>query len=209
MKKIKRIAVFGGTFSPIHYGHIEAAKAYASEVKPDALYIIPTAVPPHKMRSDLVSNEDRFNMLKLAFSGVDIQCDVVISDIEFKRGGKSYTIDTVNELLKIAEEVYIYCGTDMLLSIDKWYEFEKLLSCVSVAYMGREDDCRFETELSEKARELSEKYGTMVIALPPLSKEMSSSEIREKICEGQDLSEYIPLDVIDYIKRKQLYKNER
>lgn len=206
MKKIKRIAVFGGTFSPIHYGHIEAAKAYAAAVKPDALYIIPTAVPPHKMRSDLVSNEDRFNMLKLAFSGVDIQCDVVISDIEFKRGGKSYTIDTVNELLKIAEEVYIYCGTDMLLSIDKWYEFEKLLSCVSVAYMEREDDCRFEAELSKKARELSEKYGTTVIALPPLSKEMSSSEIREKICIGQDVSEYIPFDVINYIKRKRLYK---
>lgn len=206
MKKYRRLAVFGGTFSPVHNGHVEAAMAYVSAVKPDVLYIIPTAVPPHKIRTDSVSNEDRLNMLTLAFSDTCFDCEVVISDIEFNREGKSYTIDTVNYLSEIADEIFIYCGTDMLLTIDKWYQYEALLKKVSVAYMQRENDHRYADALSKKANELSLRYGTNFVALPPVSMEVSSSQIREFVKNDCVIFKYVPPSVAEYILCKKLYK---
>ena len=206
MKKYKKLAMFGGTFSPIHNGHIAALKAYGEEIHPDVVYIVPTATPPHKVRDDTVSDSDRIEMINLALNGFSIDCEIVISDIEFKRGGKSYTVDTVKELLKIAEKVFFFCGTDMLLTVDMWHEHKKLLSIASIAYMQREDDLRYDAEVSTKARELTALYGTEIVALPPVSDEISSSMVREAVYSGQDITHLVPKNVAEYIAEHHLYK---
>lgn len=206
MKQYKKLAVFGGTFSPVHNGHLLALKAYAEAVRPDVVYIIPTAVPPHKTREDTATDAQRLAMLRLAVASVDLPCEAVISDMEIRRGGKSYTVDTVTELKNIADEVVIYCGTDMLLTLDKWYHFELLLSLASVAYMQREEDHRHAAALAEKASVLTQKYGARLLALSPFPQEISSSEIREAVQVGKDVSAYVPSAVAQYIAKEGLYK---
>ncbi len=151
MKLYKKLAVFGGTFSPVHNGHLLAMRAYAAAVKPDVLYVIPTAVPPHKKREDDASDAQRLAMLHIAAESLQLPCKAVISDMEIVRGGKSYTVDTVCILREIADEVVIYCGTDMLLTLDKWYAYKRLLQMVTVAYMQREEDGRYADRIAEKS----------------------------------------------------------
>ncbi|MBE6679469.1 MAG: nicotinate (nicotinamide) nucleotide adenylyltransferase [Ruminococcaceae bacterium] len=206
MKKYKKLAMFGGTFSPMHNGHLAALSAYFDKVKPDVVFVVPTAIPPHKERDDSVSDSDRLEMIRLAVDNLRIKNNVVVSDIEFKRGGKSYTVDTVEAFLEIAEEVCFFCGTDMLLTVDSWYKHEKLLRMASVAYMQREDDSRYAEKLSAKAKKLNEKYGTEIVALPPISAEISSSMVRRAIKEGKEISEFVPANVAKYILKNGLYR---
>lgn len=206
MKQYKKLAVFGGTFSPVHNGHLLAMRAYAETVRPDVLYVIPTAVPPHKMRKDSATDKQRLEMLQLAVRLLDVSCEVVVSDMEIARGGKSYTVDTVEQLHEIAEEVVIYCGTDMLLTLDGWYHYERLLQLATVAYMQREDDGRYADEMKAKVQMLTQKYGAHIIALPPVSVEVSSSVIRENVQRGADIAELVPHAVAAYIQREGLYR---
>lgn len=206
MKRYKKLAVFGGTFSPIHNGHLRALRAYAEAVRPDVLYVIPTAVPPHKMREDAATDAQRIAMLQFAVKDTDLPCEVVVSDMEMQRGGKSYTVDTVATLQQIADEVVIYCGTDMLLTLDKWREYERLLKMVSVAYMQREEDHRYAEQLAQKACYLTESCGARLIALSPFPQEISSSAVRAAVQNGEDISSYVPASVAQYIAKEGLYK---
>lgn len=206
MKQYKKLAVFGGTFSPVHNGHLLAMRAYAETIQPDILYVIPTAVPPHKVRKDSATDKQRLEMLQLAVQSLDVSCEVVVSDMEMERGGKSYTVDTVEQLREIAEEVVIYCGTDMLLTLDGWYNYERLLRIATVAYMQREDDGRCASEIEAKAKMLTQKYGAHVVALPPVSMEVSSSAVREKVQRGADITELVPHAVAAYIRHEGLYR---
>ncbi len=206
MKRYKKLAIFGGTFSPIHNGHLRALAAYVHTVCPDVVYVIPTAEPPHKERSDHATDAQRLAMLRMAIATLSLPCEVVISDIEILRKGKSYTVLTVEALRDLAEEIVIFCGTDMLLTLDLWYRAEDLFSMTSVAYMQREEDGRNADALQAKAAELREKYHAEIIALPPIAKEVSSSRIRECIFAGKDISAYVPACVAQYIVEEGLYK---
>ncbi len=206
MKKYKKLAVFGGTFSPVHNGHLLAMRAYALAVRPDVLYVIPTAVPPHKMRKDDATDTERLDMLRIAVSTLDIPCAVVVSDMEIARGGKSYTVDTVEQLHNIAEEVVIYCGTDMLLALDHWREYRRLLQLCAVAYMPREKDGRYAEAIAEKVRVLTEEHGARLMALPPVSLEVSSSDVRACVQRGEDITSLVPAGVAAYILRERLYQ---
>ena len=206
MKKYKKLAVFGGTFSPVHNGHLHAMRAYAETVRPDVLYVIPTAIPPHKIRSDDATDEQRLHMLRIAVQSIRFPCEVVVSDIEIARGGKSYTVDTVEALHEIAEEVVIYCGTDMLLCLDEWNGAQKLLRLASVAYMQREADRRYFAAVADKAAALSEKYGTQIFERPYAAVEVSSSAVRACIRRGEDITALVGKDVAAYIRSEGLYQ---
>ena len=206
MKPYVKLAVFGGTFSPFHNGHLCALRAYAEAVRPDAVFVIPTALSPHKERVDIVSDAQRLEMLHLALDPLSFPCPVVVSDIEIVRGGKSYTIDTVTALEALAEEIVLYCGTDMLLALDQWREHERLLKMVTIAYMQRETDGRMASELSKMVKRLQGTYGARVIDLPAVPFEISSGEIRERIRRGDRIEELVPTPVAAYIERVGLYK---
>lgn len=200
-----KLAFFGGTFSPVHNGHIKAMEAYAKVVRPDILYIIPTSVPPHKIRIDSATDRQRLDMLNLIAEELDVPCRVFVSDMEILRGGKSYTVDTVKDLCKLSKEVYMYCGTDMLLTLDMWHDPCTIMKLATVAYMQRESDLRLSDMVELKAAELIERFNARLVRIPEVPFEVSSSEIRDRIKRGEDISAFVPSAVADYIYREGLY----
>ena len=200
-----KIGIYGGTFSPPHNGHVNAARMFAAAESLDKLLIIPTFIPPHKTETNAVPAEERLEMCRLAFT--DDNFDV--SDIEVRRKGKSYTFDTLTELKEMyrSDDFYLLCGTDMLLSFKKWYRFADILSMCTVVCMRREENAETGVKLAEKIVELKEQCAADVrlIDAPPL--EVSSTEIREKLSRGENVNDLLPTDVYRYIKEKGLYLN--
>jgi len=132
-----RIGVFGGTFNPIHNGHIALAKRLVEELKFDELMLIPTAQPPHKDGSEVISAEHRLAMCRIAAEEIP-NCGV--SDIEIKRGGKSYTVSTLRLLLadRPDDEFVLLMGGDMFLSFMDWRAPDEILRLVRIAAIPRE-----------------------------------------------------------------------
>ena len=118
-----RIGIFGGTFSPVHNGHVSAAKSFMEQMWLDILFIIPTGNTPHKDMSDGATSYDRLRMCEAAFSGID---GVIVSDMEIRREGKSYTVDTLRQLYDPENRLFLLCGTDMMLTLDKWREADEI-----------------------------------------------------------------------------------
>ena len=115
-----RVGIYGGTFDPVHNAHVRTARLFMEQMRLDYLYIIPTGITPHKELGACVSSEHRLKMCQLAFGGMD---GVIVSDMEIEREGISYTFDTVKELSAKGRRLLLLCGTDMVLSFDKWYKF--------------------------------------------------------------------------------------
>ena len=120
-----RVGIYGGTFSPIHNGHIAAAKAFMEQMWLDILYVIPTGVTPHKIMKGDATAADRLEMCRLAFADMD---GVIVSDLEMKREGKSYTVDTLRELYDPEGRLFLLMGTDMLMTLDQWREPDETIS---------------------------------------------------------------------------------
>lgn len=199
-----RICIYGGTFDPPHIGHMHACKSFLDSFCVDRMYIIPTSTPPHKVRSSTVSGEDRLEMCRLAFSGIS---DLIeISDVELKREGKSYTADTIRYFKNEGnEEIYLLCGTDMLLTLDRWYNAEYILTNAKIVCMRRESDKSIEKEIVEKKEKYQHEYGTDVYVLDVDAIELSSSEIRDKINDSS-ADGLITDSVLAYITEKGFYK---
>ncbi len=197
-----RVGIFGGTFAPIHNGHVRAAKAFMEQMKLDYLMVIPAYLPPHKQIDASDDPLYRLRMCELAFEGVD---GVVISDCEIARGGKSYTYDTLAALTRPDTRLFLLCGTDMVLTFDKWYRFEDILKMCYPVYIRREDDALLGNRVVAKITEYYEKYGVMFrkIVTPALT--LSSTEIREKVRNGEDISALVPGNVEKFIKENKLY----
>ena len=174
-----RIAIYGGSFNPPHLGHAEAAWTVYEELKPDIFLIVPDNIPPHKeLEEGDPSAEQRLELCRLAFGDIP---NVVISDIETSREGKSYTADTVRLLRERypEDELNLVLGTDMLLCFDEWYQFEYLLQECRLLVLAREGGR--EQELMDKIRELETEHGARVTLLSHTPLEMSSSEIRKRV----------------------------
>lgn len=198
-----RTGIFGGTFSPPHKGHTEAAKAFIECLKLDKLLIIPDNIPPHKEIGKTDDPNARLEMCKLAFSGIG-RCEV--SDIEIRRNGVSYTVDTLQELKKTGEELFLLCGTDMFLTLDKWYRPDLIFKLSTPVLIRREDDPEYDAKINEKLSEYRDKYLVDVQTVTAKAITVSSSELRRKILNSADVSEYIDVKVIEYINRKGLYR---
>ncbi len=204
---MKRVGIFGGTFNPIHAGHVKAAYEFFAAAKLDQLIVIPAGIPPHKAITKGDDPETRLYMTCLAFA--DAGDHITVSDMELRREGKSYSFDTVTALKDDETALFLYCGTDMLLGFDRWYRFRDILSMVTIAYAGREvqDDvlrCRVE----EKMRFLREECGAEILTIPLSPIATSSTEIRERIAKGEDASDLLPPSVYEHIKKMRLYRND-
>ncbi|MBQ7357298.1 MAG: nicotinate-nucleotide adenylyltransferase [Clostridia bacterium] len=198
-----RIGIYGGTFSPVHIGHVQAARAFMEQMWLDVLFVIPTGVTPHKEMNASASSQDRLNMCRLAFAGMD---GVIVSDIEILRQGKSYTVDTLRGFSVNSEDrLFLLCGTDMMLTLDTWREPEEIFRLCYPVYIRRESDASLDEKIISKIAEYKKKYGKNVVKLTVDPIEVSSSEIREKIMRGDDVSDKLPRTVYQYIKEKGLY----
>lgn len=200
-----RVGVYGGTFAPIHNGHVAAAKAFMEQMKLDYLFVIPAYLPPHKQ---IDSSDDplfRLKMCELAFEGID---GVVISDVEIRRGGKSYTYDTLKELTRPDTRLFLLCGTDMVLTFDRWYRFEDIFKMCYPTYVRREDDPLLTNRVVEKIGEYYRKYGVMFRRILTDPIDLSSTDIRRAVRQGRDISRMVPPRVAEFIREHCLYSEE-
>ncbi len=188
------IAVFGGTFNPIHNGHLEIIKALIKLDIFSRILVIPTNVPPHKNAPMLASGEDRLNMCRLAVKG--FPC-VEVSDIEQRRTGPSYSYDTVCELKESTNaKIYLVCGGDMIATLDTWRNYDKLIketAFVAFRRVGVDN-----TEFDRAVRKILENGGSVTVIDTEIS-DVSSTEIRL----GD--KDFLPLEVKQYIEEKGLY----
>ena len=201
MKK-RKIGLYGGTFNPPHLGHIGAAEAFCREARLDELIIMPDFLPPHKEVAAGVSPEDRLNMSHLAFKHIN---GATVSDLEIKRGGRSYTSVTLEELYSEETEIYFLCGTDMILTMSEWYRPEKIFELATICYVRRETDEETTKLIEARIREYELKFSARVIKIPLDVIEISSTSLRELIKRG-DAGEYLSEDVYNYILQRGLYK---
>ena len=197
-----KIGIFGGTFDPPHIGHINSFKDFLGQFEFDKVFVIPVNTPPHKSLKSSVSSVDRLNMSRLAFG--NISENVIVSDLEIKREGKSYTADTIKYFKEQGyDDIYFLCGTDMLLTLDMWYKPEYILQNAKIVFARRENDVENTEKIASKIKKYTEMYGATVIPLKTNVLEISSTEIREGIKLGDN--RYLSSSVIEYIFEKGLY----
>ena len=197
-----RVGIYGGTFSPIHNGHVAAALAFMEQMWLYLLFVVPTGQSPHKQMSNGATASDRLNMCRLAFEGHE---GIIVSDTEIKRNGKSYTVDTLREFYREDDRLFMLCGTDMMLSLDSWYQPQEIFRLCYPVYIRREDDEETKKRLIEKNAEYKKKYGKIVTRINAPAVVISSEEIRKKIKEGQSIHGLVPEKVEEYIYKQRLY----
>ena len=197
-----RIGIYGGTFSPPHNGHVAAARAFMEQMWLDFLYIIPTAQPPHKEMDVWVDAPHRLEMCRRAFADVE---GVYVSDLEIRRGGRSYTVDTLRELAGPDRRLFLLCGTDMMLTLDEWREPEEIFKLSYPVYIRREKDAILDAKIVQKIADYNQKYGKVVRRIVTEPIELSSNLVRERLANGESVAHLIPASVENYIRDNHLY----
>ncbi len=194
-----KIGIFGGTFNPPHLGHVGAAQEAIKALNLDKLLVIPDALPPHKaLAESSPSAEERLNMTKLAFSGVK---KAEVSDMEIRRGGPSYTVET---LIRVKSRypnatLYLLMGTDMLLIFEEWREFRTIISIATLAVFARRGG--EDRKIALAADALRNKYNASVTVIASPKVDVSSSKIREllPLRRGREgLSDAVYSEIIKY-----------
>ncbi len=196
-----KIGIFGGTFSPVHNGHIAMLESFAREPYIDKILVVPTYLPPHKSQVGGATVTDRVRMLELAVKEVP---GVEISDVEIRRQNVSYTVDTLRELSGQGE-LYLLLGSDMFLSLESWREPFEIMKLAHIVVGRRENDYVTGEKIKAYKADLEKRLGANIheTLFPPVV--ISSSEIRGMLAQGKSIDGLVPRDVADYIKENRLY----
>ena len=198
-----RIGIYGGTFSPVHQGHVAAAKAFMEQMWLDVLYVIPTGNTPHKQMDCEVTAAQRLRMCELAFADVE---GVIVSDLEMRREGKSFTVDTLESLAGEDRRLFLLLGTDMMLTLGSWRNPARIFELCYPVYVRRESDKALDEEIVQKIAEYNQTYGKVVRRIVTDPIEVSSTEIRAAVKAGQGIEALVPARVAAYIKENGLYQ---
>ncbi|PKM66354.1 MAG: nicotinate-nucleotide adenylyltransferase [Firmicutes bacterium HGW-Firmicutes-2] len=200
---MKNIAIMGGTFNPIHIGHLIAAQCTSDHHLFDEIWFMPSGNPPHKEGEVIIDSAHRMEMCRIATKD---HPTFRISDYELNRKGKVYSVDTFAMLQKEFPDnkYWLIIGTDSLFNLEKWYNHKKLLKIGAFVIVHRSGYDE-EKSLEQQAR-LRECYHTafMNVHMPQI--EVSSSMIRKRIAEGKPINYYVPDAVSDYIQKHKLYQ---
>lgn len=218
-----RIGLFGGTFDPVHEGHLKSAGEVQQAFRLAAVYLIPSGRPPHKKSGPVASAADRLQMLQAAAAD---RPRLKVLDIELHRAGPSYTIDTVKlckKQFEAADELFLIMGMDAFLEIHTWKFFETLLEEIAVIVMTRPqsdaagdpaavlaDYCR--NRLSRgysrqpSGNRLVHPHRKSVFWVNVTPRPISSTEIRRRLKTGRCIDSWVPPPVIEYIEAKGLYR---
>lgn len=202
-EKKHRVGILGGTFDPIHVGHLVTAEAVRNEYKLDKVIFIPAAIPPHKQEQSVTPALHRYIMTVLAtYSNPYFE----VSPIEMNRPGPSYTIDTIYELIeKYGEdtEFYFITGADAIAEIPTWDRIEELLGICQFIAATRQGCLPNVDNIKEYFGELGRKR---IHRLNTPELEISSTDIRARIKNGISIKYIVPLPVEQYIYKEGLYK---
>ena len=198
------IGLFGGSFNPPHLGHYQSAKYFKDTLCGSGLVIMPSGIPPHKkLPPNSPTNSQRLEMCRLAFGDLG-----QVSDFEITSEKVTYTYYTVKHLQALYSDkrIAMLIGTDMLLSFEKWFNFEYLLNNTILAVTHRNESGG--EALSAECDRLTARYSANVVLLDINPPTISSTEIRAAISCGQNASEYLSNSVLEYIKQQKLYKEQ-
>lgn len=204
---MKRIAILGGTFNPIHIGHIKLAQKTMEQYKMDSVWIMPNNKPGYKSDEDIASAEDRCHMVELATEDYSY---MQLSDFEIERKGITYTADTLKLLCNKYRDVewYFIMGADSLFYFHKWRKPQEILKYAHILVAVRDDISA--KEMKHQIDLLSDKYNPCNISLLNFDYvDISSSHIRECIKNGDKISGMVPDNVAKYIFEKGLYTHEQ
>ena len=200
-----RIGIYGGTFNPVHTGHMEAARTAVKKLRLDKLYLIPAGLPPHKtLGTDTPSAAKRLEMTALAAEELSGEA----LDLELKREGKSYTLDTLREIKKRfpKDHLFLLMGTDMFLSFQDWREPKKIAKLATLCAFSRESRDGTDRLPAQKKRLKKDLDADVELISLPHVVEISSTRLREDLAQGGELAkQYLTPAVYGYILREGLY----
>jgi len=193
-----KIGLFGGTFDPIHIGHLIIAEWIYEELQLEKIIFIPAGDPPHKQSKYISSVKHRLEMVRLA---IEDNSKFDISEFEAEKIGKSYSVETLKEFSEVYKSqatLFWIIGSDSLIDLPNWFQPDKIYELSTVVVYPRMD---FEVE--KASRHLREK--SLIVAAPQI--EISSTEIRNRVSNGPTIRYLVPSKVEEYICTNGLYKN--
>jgi len=187
-----KIGILGGTFNPIHYGHLILGEQVLGQLKLDKVIYVPSFLPPHKSNVGIVSPDRRFKMIQLAVAG---NSHFSVSDIEIKREGKSYTVDTLREIKKRypRAELFFICGSDLVSELPTWKNADEIFELATFVLAKRPG---FGKRLA----------GRDYLKIHVAQVDISSSLIRDLVKKGRSIHYLTPANVVAYIEKYGLYK---
>ena len=197
----KSLGILGGTFDPIHMGHLRMAEHVFQRMELESIVFIPAYVPPHKLGQDFAPAQDRYAMTELAVAD---NPHFTVSDMELKRTGVSYTIDTIRQLHAQYEdrELNFIIGADSMAQLHTWHNIEEMLELTRFVAVWRPG---YEDAMEELVRHLGEQAKERVLLLDTPVYDISSTEIRTRIRQGLGLAGLVPPAVERYIYEHGLY----
>ena len=191
---MSRVGIFGGTFDPIHLGHLITAQSVKEIRELEKIIFIPAFISPHKSNAETSSPEDRLNMIKLAIKDIPF---FDYSDMEIKMGGVSFTVDTLRELKKQYENLEFIIGYDNIINFNLWKMPDRIIELAELIVLRR--------RTNDRKIEKDKYYKAATFVKTPVI-EISSSEVRDRIKEGKSVDFLIPSKVREYINKFNLYK---
>jgi nicotinate-nucleotide adenylyltransferase len=205
----RRVGLFGGTFDPVHIGHLIVARAAVEHLELERMIWIPSAQPPHKPHGTVTGASERLEMVRLAIAE---QAPFELSDCEIRRAGPSYTVQTVREFranLGEAAELFWLIGADSLQELPSWYQVEQLLPLCRIVTAGRPgwawDPGVRKLLAGRLGAEAVERLGADILPTPRI--EISASQIRQRIGQGLSIRWLVPPAVEQYIQQRGLYRD--
>lgn len=201
---MSRIGIMGGTFNPIHIGHLIAANDVREKFGLDKVLFIPSGTPPHKPGSEVIDPEHRFEMVRLAVAS---NAGFEASRMEIDRAGYTYTINTLIELREKYDEdtsFYFIIGADVIAELKTWREFERVFKLCEFFAVLRPGYT--ESSFMDEIRRLNEECGARIHPVQSRLIDISSTEIRERTMNGVTIKYLVPDAVEEYILDKGLYR---
>lgn len=194
------IGILGGTFDPVHNGHIAAARQLLGVADVDQVWLMPNATPPHRTAAPVAPAEDRMRMVEVAVAGYD---GLVASRVEVDRGGTSYTFDTIRELAREypGQRFTLLIGSDAALQIRSWHNADALLDEASFVIFNRPETALAPQTLHELGFAPAR---TRIVHLdtPPIA----AHQVRDRLARGAPIDDLVPAGVADYIRVHELYR---
>jgi len=200
MSETTRVGILGGTFDPIHCGHLEAAVASRTALSLDRVLLLPSRTPPHRAEEPRTSVYHRFAMTVLAASGYE---GMLASDLELRRDGPSYTALTLEALQRegwSASQLFFIIGADAFAEIATWYDYPRLLDLASFAVVSRPG-----ARLPNSPARTGPASATSVVYVDARTPDVSSTQIRQRVAVGQSIDGLVPGSVAEHIRRHHLY----
>ena len=197
---MKKIGIIGGTFNPIHLAHLYIAYEAKCQLNLDKVIFMPAGSPPHKKNEDILEAPLRYKMVLEAIKKYE---DFEISNYEIEKEGFSYTYETLENFKSKDNILYFITGADCLINIEKWKNPDRIFKASKLVVFNRPG--YYKESLKLQKNEIEKKYNTSINFLDIMDLEISSTMIRDRIKDGKKIDFFIPKEVLDFIRKNNIY----